>query len=74
LEEHLGKHEWLALDRPTIGDIAVMPYVALSPMGNIDLSVYPSVQAWIARIRNLPGAISMPGLDDPDYYKKQRSA
>ena len=33
LENHLGAHLWLALDRPTIADVAVYPYVALAPEG-----------------------------------------
>ncbi|MGR8919493.1 MAG: glutathione S-transferase family protein [Gammaproteobacteria bacterium] len=69
LDEHLGRHDWLACGRPTIGDIAVFPYVALAPMGDISLAPYPGVNAWIARIRDLPGFIPIAGLDDPDYRK-----
>jgi len=62
LEAHLHKHEWLALDRPTIADIACMPYVALSREGGVSLDPYPAVRAWISRIKALPGFITMPGL------------
>ena len=69
LDEHLASHEWLACERPTIGDVAVFPYVALAPMGNISLEPYPKVLAWIERIKSLPGFIPIAGLDDADYRK-----
>ena len=59
--------ESVACARPTVADISVFPYVALAPMGDIDLEPYPQVLAWIDRIKALPGFISMPGLDDPKY-------
>jgi glutathione S-transferase len=62
LEARLGKHDWLALDRPTIADVACMPYVALSHEGGISLAPYPAVRAWIDRIKALPGFITMPAL------------
>ncbi len=62
LEQHLSQHDWLALNRPTIADCAVMPYVALAPEGGVSLTPYPAVQRWIERIRQLPGFISMPGI------------
>ena len=62
IEAHLANHEWLALDRPTIADCAVMPYVALAPEGGISLQPYPNIVAWIARIKALPGFIPMSGM------------
>lgn len=53
------------LGRPTIADISVFVYVALAPMGDVDLNPYPAVKAWIERIKGLEGFISIPGLDDP---------
>ncbi|MDE0457795.1 MAG: glutathione S-transferase family protein [Chromatiales bacterium] len=62
LEQRLADHEWLAAGRPTIADIACMPYAALSHMGEIPLDAFPSVRAWIDRIRALPGFIAMEGI------------
>lgn len=62
LEQHLSQHDWLALNRPTIAECAVMPYVALAPEGGVSLTPYPAVQRWIERIRQLSGFISMPGI------------
>ena len=62
LNQHLSQHDWLATGQPTIADIAVFPYVALAPDGNIDLGLYPKVIAWIERVKQLPGFVSMPGI------------
>jgi len=62
MEAHLARQQWLALDRPTIADIACMPYVALSHEGGISLEPYPAVKAWVERVKALPGFIPMPGL------------
>lgn len=62
LEAHLAKRDWLAGNRPTIADIACMPYVALGHEGGISLAPYPSVRAWVDRIKALPGFVGMPAL------------
>lgn len=62
LETHLSEHTWLAIQRPTIADIALYPYVALAHEGSIDLTPYTHIQAWIKRIQALPNYIAMPGL------------
>ena len=63
LETQLSQHRWLAEgDAPSIADIAVYPYVGLAHEGDIDLSPYPHLNAWLGRVRELPGYIGMPGL------------
>ena len=62
LEQQLAEHRWLAAGRPTIADIACMPYAALSYMGDIPLDDYPAVRAWIDRVRALPGFVAMEGI------------
>ncbi len=57
LDARLKSNPWLALGRPTIGDIACYPYTARAPEGNIPLDPYPSVQAWIKRFEALPGFV-----------------
>lgn len=69
LDDHLGAQPWLTGGSPSIADIAVFPYVALAPMGDIALTPYPAVEAWIARLRALPGFIPIAGLDDPRYRR-----
>jgi len=55
LEGRLKNNQWLALGRPTIGDIACYPYVVVSPEGGFDLGSYPGVAAWTKRFEALPG-------------------
>jgi len=62
MEKHLKNHEWLALDRTTIADIACYPYTALIEEGHVSLEPYPNVRAWIKRIEALPGYVAMQGL------------
>ena len=62
LETRLAEHEWLAAGKPTIADIACMPYAALSYMGDVPLDDFPSVRAWIERMRALPRFVAMEGI------------
>lgn len=59
LEGRLAQHDWLALGRPTIGDIACYPYTARAPEANLSLAAYPAVQAWTRRIERLPGFLAL---------------
>ena len=62
LEQRLAGHRWLAAGKPTIADIACMPYVGLSWMGGIPLDDFPACRAWIDRVRALPGFVAMEGI------------
>jgi glutathione S-transferase len=62
IESHLSKHQWLTMNRPTIADCAVLPYVALAPEGAVSLEPYPSIRAWIGRTKSLPNFLPMPGV------------
>jgi glutathione S-transferase len=62
LEQHLTTRAWLELERPTIADVAVFPYVALARDGKINLDAYPHVLAWIDRFKQIPGYIHMAGI------------
>ena len=49
--------KWLALDRPTIAELACYPYVHTAPEAGIPLDAYPAVTAWIKRLEALPAWI-----------------
>lgn len=53
---------WPRASLPSIADVALYPYLALAPEGGLALDDYPALNAWLARIRALPGYIPMPGL------------
>jgi len=55
LEAHLTGREWLVGERPTIADVAFYSYLARAPEGNVDLSGYGTVTAYLRRIEALPG-------------------
>lgn len=58
MEQTLKDQRWLASTvQPTIADIALYSYIARAPEGNVDLSSYPRVQAWLRQIEELPGFI-----------------
>lgn len=69
LRLRLRDRDWLACGRATIADIAVFPYVALAPMGDIELSLYPAVVAWIARFKSITGFMPIAGVEDPRYRR-----
>lgn len=55
LEGRLKDHQWLALGRPTIADVACFPYIETAPEAKVPLEPYPAVTAWLARCKALPG-------------------
>ena len=55
IEQRLGKSDWLALERPTIADVACFAYVETAPEAGIPLAPYPRISAWLARCKALPG-------------------
>ncbi|MDX2308919.1 MAG: glutathione S-transferase [Hyphomicrobium sp.] len=62
MNAHLTHEPWLALGRPTIADVACMPYIALGHEGGVPHDGYPAVAAWVGRVKALPGFIGMPAI------------
>jgi glutathione S-transferase len=60
IDQHLSGREFLATHHATIADVAAYSYIAHAPEGNVSLDEYANVQAWLARIENLPGFTPMP--------------
>jgi glutathione S-transferase len=57
LEAHLEGRDWLVGTRPTIADVALYSYLSSAPEGNVDLTAYRHVKAFLARIEGLPGFV-----------------
>lgn len=57
LDSHLSGRDWLVGVQPTIADVAIYSYVARAPEGNVDLSGYPAVNAFLRRVEALPGFV-----------------
>jgi len=63
LEGRVAEHDWLALERPTIADVACYSYTVFAPEGGISLKSYPAVRAWLERIQALPRYLPTPPYD-----------
>ncbi|SAL88292.1 glutathione S-transferase [Caballeronia terrestris] len=57
IDAELQGRDFIAQSQPTIADIALYSYIARAPEGNVDLSGYPNVIAWLRRIESLPGFV-----------------
>lgn len=61
MDRHLESREWLALDHATIADISCYGPISLLDVSGYDTSRWKNVNAWMARIRALAGAIDIDG-------------
>ncbi len=57
--DRLRDRKWLALDHPTVADVASYPALAHCGDGDISLEGYPAIQAWLARMQHLPGYVGI---------------
>ncbi len=53
MEMQLSYTDWLVGDRLSLADIALVAYTRLAHEGGFDLSEFPSVQRWIARVERV---------------------
>ena len=58
-DERLSKRDWIALEHPTVADVAAFPAISQCGDGEISLEGYDAVQAWLARMRALPGFVEI---------------
>ncbi len=58
IDAELKGGEWIAGGQnPTVADVALYSYIASAPEGNVDLSGYSEVNAWLSRVEALPGFV-----------------
>lgn len=57
IDAELAGSNWIAGAQPTIADVALYSYIDRAPEGNVDLSAYANVNAWLRRIEALPGFV-----------------
>lgn len=60
LDEHLADREWVAVDHPTIADLAMYAYVKAAPEGGVSLEPHPQIRRWLASVETLPGFPAFP--------------
>ena len=60
LDGELAEITWIAATpKPSIADIALYSYIDRAPEGNVDLTPYPNVRAWLRRVEALPGFVPL---------------
>jgi glutathione S-transferase len=57
MEQHLARQPFFVAERYTIADIALYAYTHVAGEGGFDLAPYPSLRAWLGRVREQPGYI-----------------
>jgi glutathione S-transferase len=55
VDKHLGKSDFLVGNRLTIADLSLAGYIFFEEETGMDLSDYPNILAWRARIAAMPG-------------------
>jgi glutathione S-transferase len=61
IEQTLKTRRWIAGNaEATIADVALYSYIERAPEGNVDLSGYSHIAAWLRRIEALPGFVPFP--------------
>jgi len=67
MEKHLTSNAWFTGPDYGVADIALFAYTDVAGDGGFDLSPYPALRDWLARVRATPGFAAMP--DPPAAMK-----
>ena len=59
MEQQLSQSPFLVGNAPTIADISLFAYTHVAHEGGFSLESYPSIQAWISRLKALPNYVEM---------------
>ena len=59
MEKHLARHDLFAANTYTIADITLYAYTHVAHLCDYDLSLFPAVRAWLARVADQPGHTAM---------------
>jgi glutathione S-transferase len=59
MERHLQSHAFLVAGRYTIADIALYAYTHVADEGGFELSRFPAIRAWLARVAEQPGHVAI---------------
>ena len=57
MERHLAARDFLVGERYTVADIALYAYTHVAEEGGFDLSRYPNIAEWLARVARQPGHV-----------------
>jgi glutathione S-transferase len=74
MEKHLAANAWFSGAAYGIADIALFAYTHCAADGGFDLRAYSQVQAWLDRVRAVPGFVPMPAYAAENVALIERSA
>ncbi len=60
MERHLAANAWFTGPDYGVADIALFAYTDVAHEGGFDLSAYPAIRGWLARVRATPRFVAMP--------------
>lgn len=60
MEQHLRQHTWFTGAEYGVADIALFAYTDCAADGGFDLSRFPHVTQWLARVHAMPGFAPLP--------------
>ena len=61
MDEHLARRDWFVGGAFSVADIALYAYTHVADEGGFDLSAWPAVGRWLARVAALPGHLPIDG-------------
>ncbi|HXV77192.1 MAG TPA: glutathione S-transferase family protein [Candidatus Polarisedimenticolaceae bacterium] len=59
MERHLNDRRFLVGERYTLADISLYAYTHVAEEGGFELSRYPAIRAWLARVAAEPGHVAI---------------
>jgi glutathione S-transferase len=59
MEGHLRSRDWFVGESMTLADVALYAYTHVADEGGFDLSPYPAIGAWLARVAAEPGHVTI---------------
>ena len=59
MERHLARRNFFVNERYSIADISLYAYTHVAHEGGFDLEAYPAIRAWLDRVADRPGHITI---------------
>jgi glutathione S-transferase len=59
MQRHLERNKYFVGNRTSVADLALFAHTHVAPEGDFDLSEFPAVTDWLARIASEPGHLAM---------------
>ena len=60
MDAHLGERAWLVGNKASLADVACYSYVAVANEGELDMTPYAHVNAWLGAVQSLDGFVDIP--------------